>query len=252
MARRRLNQLRNVLPVLAGLAGITALWELVVTLFGVPAYVLPAPVAIVAHTAEQIEPLSLAMYATVFEAVTGFAIGAIVGLALAIIMVLVAPLEKALMPVIVAINSVPTIAFVPLVLIWFGLGPTSKVVLVALSVSFVVLLNGLQGLKRPEDAAVDLLRSFGAGPFGVMWRLRLPASMPSVVTGLRVGIARSMIVAIVTEMLGAIQGLGRVIYELTANIDYLNVWAGVFVASMASMALYGLLVWIDQKLVWWK
>lgn len=248
---RRLKQVRNVLPALVGLAVIAVLWQLVVTLFRVPPYVLPAPLAIAVHTVEQIKPLSLAMYATVFEAVTGFAIGSIAGFALAMILVLVAPLEKALMPVVVAVNSVPTIAFVPLALIWFGLGSTSKIFLVALSVSFPVLLNGLQGLKRPEDAAVNLLRSFGAGPLGVMWRLRLPASMPSVVTGLRVGIARSMIVAIVTEMLGAIQGLGRVIYESTANVDYLNVWAGVFVASMASMVLYGLLVWIDQKLVWW-
>jgi NitT/TauT family transport system permease protein len=252
MVGGRVNFLRDVLPALTGLAVVAGLWQIGVTLFHVPAYVLPAPIAIAVHTLHEIGPLSAAMEATVFEAIAGFAIGSVGGFGLSMIMILVAPLERALMPVVVAINFVPTIAFVPMALIWFGLGANSKIFLVALSVSFVVLLNALQGLKQPEDAAVNLLRSFGAGPLGVMWRLRLPAAMPSLVTGLRVGVSRSMIVAVVAEMLGAVQGLGRVIYESTANVDYLNVWAGAFVASMATLILYGMLVWIDERLVWWR
>jgi NitT/TauT family transport system permease protein len=128
----------------------------------------------------------------------------------------------------------------------------SKVAMAALAVSFAVLLNTLAGLKRPEAGAVDLLRSFGARPFGILWRLRLPASMPQLVTGLRVGLARSTIAVIVTEMLGAYAGIGHIIYQSTAQIDYVTVWAAVFVASLGSLILYGLLVAIDQKLIWWK
>jgi NitT/TauT family transport system permease protein len=76
--------------------------------------------------------------------------------------------------------------------------------------------------------------------------------MPSIVTGLRISVPRSVIVAIVAEMLGAYKGLGRVIYESTQQIDLLSVWSAVMFASLASMLLYGLLVWIDQKLVWWR
>jgi NitT/TauT family transport system permease protein len=96
------------------------------------------------------------------------------------------------------------------------------------------------------------MKSFGASPLGIMRRLRLPAAMPSVVSGLRVAVPRSMIVAIVGEMLGAYKGLGRVIYESTQQVDLLNVWAAVLFASLASMLLYGFLVWIDRKLVWWR
>jgi NitT/TauT family transport system permease protein len=76
--------------------------------------------------------------------------------------------------------------------------------------------------------------------------------MPQLVTGLRVGLARSTIAVIVTEMLGAYAGIGQIIYQSTAQIDYVTVWAAVFVASLGSLILYGLLVAIDQKLIWWK
>jgi NitT/TauT family transport system permease protein len=126
------------------------------------------------------------------------------------------------------------------------------VALVALAVGFTMLVNALHGLKQADDAAVNLMRSFGSSQLGVIWFLRLPCAMPSIVTALRISIPRSMIVAIVGEMLGAYAGLGRVIYESTQQIDLLNVWSAVMFASIASMVAYGLLVWIDQKLVWWR
>jgi NitT/TauT family transport system permease protein len=80
----------------------------------------------------------------------------------------------------------------------------------------------------------------------------LPAAMPLLVTGLRVGLARSTIVVIVAEMLGAYAGLGQIIYQSTAQVDTLNVWAAVFIASLGSLLLYGVLVAIDRKVVWWR
>jgi NitT/TauT family transport system permease protein len=144
------------------------------------------------------------------------------------------------------------VAYTPLALIWLGIGSASKVAMVILAVGFVVLLNMLHGLKKPEDGALNLMRSFGAGPLKVMWTLRLPAAMPSLVNGLRVGIVRAMIVAIVTEMLGAYQGIGWIIFQATQQVSFPQVWAAIAVSSVASMILYGLLLWIDRKLVWWK
>ena len=137
-------------------------------------------------------------------------------------------------------------------LIGLRLAAASKVALVALAVGFTMLVSALHGLKQPDQAAVNLMRSFGAGSLKIVWRLRLPVAMPSVVAALRIGVPRSMIVAIVGEMLGAYAGLGRLIYESTQQIDLLSVWSAVLVASLASMVFYGLLVWIDQRLVWWR
>jgi NitT/TauT family transport system permease protein len=244
--------LRAGLPVAAALALLLLAWQIGAALFDVPTYILPRPLEIVATVFADGPLLRDALTLTLAEAMAGFVVGAALGLALAILMVLLPPLELGLMPLVVAINSVPSVAFVPIMLIWFGLGMGSKVAMAALSVSFVVLLNALAGLESPEQDALDLLRSFGAGPLGLLWRLRLPAAMPSVVTGLRVGLARSTIAVIVAEMLGAYAGIGQIIYQSTAQVDYLTVWAAVFSASLGSLLLYAVLVVIDRKLVWWK
>ncbi|ODN69401.1 ABC transporter permease [Methylobrevis pamukkalensis] len=252
MAGRLTETLHRILPVAAGLAALLLLWEGGVWLLDVPVYVLPGPFAILGTMVDNAGPLGAAVQITLGEALAGFVIGSLLGLSIAIVLVLAPPLETALLPLVVMLNSVPSVAFVPLALIWFGLGIASKIALASLAVSFAVLLNAIQGLKRPEQEAVDLMRSFGAGRLGILWRLRLPAAMPSIVTGLRVGLARSTIAVIVAEMMGAYAGIGQVIYQATAQIDYLVVWAAVFLSSLGSLALYGLLTLIDGRLVWWR
>jgi NitT/TauT family transport system permease protein len=99
---------------------------------------------------------------------------------------------------------------------------------------------------------VNLLRSFGAGHLSLLWRLQLPAAMPSIATGLRIGLARSTIAVIVAEMLGAYGGIGQIVYRATAEMDSQTVWSAILVSSLTSLALYGLLVLIDRRLIWWR
>lgn len=243
---------QRFLPLAVSLVSLLGLWEAVVWYFDVQVFVLPSPLAIAAGVVDTWPVLQKAVLATLNEALTGFALGIAIGLVLAMLLVLVPPLEAALMPVLVAINCVPVVAYTPLALIWLGIGPASKIAMVVIAVSFVILLNALQGLKRPEEEAVNLLRSFGAGPLRIMWTLRLPAAMPSLVNGMRVGIVRAMIIAIVSEMLGAYRGIGWIIFQATQQVDFLQVWAAIAVSSVASMILYLVLVWVDRKVVWWK
>lgn len=238
-------------PVAAGLLAIGLAWEAAIVLLQVKPYVLPSLSAIAGATATNLPVLLTGLMATLSESLGGFILGTAIGLALAMLLVLVPLLEKALMPIVVAINSVPVVAYTPLALIWLGIGPASKVAMVTLAVGFVILLNALHGLKRPEQAAIDLMRSFGAGPLTIMAKLRLPAAMPALVNGMRVGVVRSVIVAIVSEMLGAYRGIGWIIFQATQQVNFLEVWAAVLVSSLASMALYMALVWTDRKLVWW-
>lgn len=249
---RRLTRLAAALPVALAMIALLLGWQFGAALFGLPTYILPRPLEIVVNGFVNAHLLGGALAVTATETVLGFLLGAAIGLVVAIAMILAPPLEDALMPFVIAINLAPSVAFVPLALIWFGLGVASKIAMAALAMSFVVLLNALAGLKRPEADAINLLRSFGAGRLGVLWRLQLPAAMPSVVTGLRVGLARCAIVVIVAEMLGAYSGLGQIIYQSTAQLDTLNVWAAVFIASLGSLLLYAVLVAVDRKLVWWR
>jgi len=151
-----------------------------------------------------------------------------------------------------AVNSVPVVAYSPLILLWFGIGLTSKVVMVALAVSFTLFLSTLAGLDRVDRRSVDLMRSFGAGRLTLLWRLRLPTALPLIMAGLRVSTVRSIIVAIVTEMLGAYGGLGWVIYQAVLQIDFVQVWSAIVVASAASLLFFGLVGLAERRLLFWK
>lgn len=247
-----MNRLASQGQVLLAIAGALIVWQLVVTVMQVPVFVLPTPALIASHVVGNITQMLGHLGLTMAETVAGFALGSVIGVVLAILVMQVRPAEALIMPVAVAVSMVPTVAFVPLALIWFGVGMSSKVAIAALAVSFPVLINTLTGLRRPEEAHVNLYKSFGAGSLAILWRLRLPAALPSLANGLRVGFARSTVVVIVTEMLGAYAGIGQVIYQATAQMDSTTVWAAVALSSMASLLLYALLVGVLRKTIWWN
>lgn len=238
--------------LLLGLVVIALVWQGSIALFRIPPYILPSLMDIAGAVASDFWPLMHGLRATLVVAGVGCALGTAAALLLAFAIVMFPSIERALMPIIVAVNSVPVVAYAPLSLVALGNGPASKIVMVMLGAGFTVFLNTLMGLKQVDRGAVDMLRSFGAGRFRVARMLRLPSALPAIITGLRVAVVRSMLIAIVAEMLGAHEGLGRIIYEGTQQIDFLRVWAAIAVASLASMVLYALTVWIDQKFVWWK
>jgi NitT/TauT family transport system permease protein len=239
-------------PVALTLVAVLVLWQAVVILAQVPAFVLPAPSAIAAHVLGHGAQMLGDLGVTIGETLAGFALGVLIGVVLAMVFMQIPATESVLLPVAVAISMVPTVAFVPLALIWFGVGVSSKIAIAALAVSFPVLINMLTGLKRPEAAHVDLYRSFGAGSLSILWRLRFPAALPSLANGLKVGFARSTVVVIVTEMLGAYAGIGQTIYRATAQMDSTTVWAAVTLSSLASLLLYSLLVRGLKKFIWWN
>jgi len=235
-----------------GPLGVFALWELVVRAFGVPVYVLPAPSAIAMKVVADSTLMLDGLATTLMEAVVGYVVGSTLALAIAIGFILWPRFERVGLPALVALNSVPVVAFAPVALLWFGSGPGSKIALVTIAVGFAVFVNAHQGLRSVDESAANLLRSFGAGPLRQMAMLRIPAALPAIMNGLRIAVVRSMIVAIVAEMLAAFKGLGATIFESTQQIDFLRAWAAIAVASAASMIWYGAVNWIDRRYVFWK
>ena len=231
---------------------LVAVWELAARGFHLPAYTLPAFSAILGSVWEQRALLLSAGLVTLAEAVAGYAMGSLIGTAVAVLLVVVPWTRRGLMPALLAVNSVPVAAYSPLVLLWFGLGLSSKVVMVALAVGFTVFLSALAGFDRVDPRAVGLLRSFGAGPVSILWRLRLPTALPLIAAGMRVATVRSLIVAIVTEMLGAYGGLGWIIYQAVVGIDFVQVWSAIFVASALSLAFFGLIGAAERRIVFWR
>jgi NitT/TauT family transport system permease protein len=243
------------LPLQRGILGavlLLAAWEGVARGFHLPAYTLPAVSDIVAGTIANRKALLDAALYTVSEALLGYMLGAMIGIALAVLIALAPRIRGVALPAATAINSVPVVAWSPLILLWFGVGIASKIVMVAFVVSFTVFLSTLAGLDRVDRRAIDLMRSFGAGRLSILWRLRLPTALPLMAAGLRVSTVRSIIVAIVTEMLGAYGGLGWVIFQAVLQIDFVRVWSAIFVASAASLMFFALIGFAERRIIFWK
>jgi NitT/TauT family transport system permease protein len=243
------------LAVQRGILGaviMVACWEGAARGLHLPAYILPAVSDILAGVWSKRAPLADAAGYTLLEALVGYGLGCLIGIGLAVAIAMLPVLRAVILPLATAINSVPVVGYSPLILLWFGIGISSKVVMVAMAVSFTVLLSTLAGLDRVDRRAIDLMRSFGAGRLGILWRLRLPTALPLLLAGMRVSTVRSVIVAIVTEMLGAEGGLGWVIYQAVLQIDFVQVWSAIFVASAASLAFFGLIGFLERRILFWS
>lgn len=243
---------RAVILAATGIISVFVIWQLAVTLFQIPSYILPSLGSILSTIMAQRSELGQAGLATFTEALLGFALGSLAGLFLAIVMTMMPKLKKPLLPLVTALNSVPVVAYAPLILLWFGVGAESKIIMVALAVGFTIFIHALTGLGRVDHRIIDLMRSFGSSPIAVLWRIRLPAALPLIIAGMRLSTVRSIIVAIVTEMLGAYQGLGWTIYQSALQINFVQVWAAIFVASAGSLIFFGLVNVIEKRYVFWK
>jgi NitT/TauT family transport system permease protein len=227
-------------------------WEGLARGLHLPSYILPAVSDILAGVWSKRAVLGEAAGYTLLEALVGYGLGCLIGIGLAVSITMLPVLRGVVLPAATAINSVPVVGYSPLILLWFGIGVASKMVMVAMAVSFTVFLSTLSGLDRVDRRAVDLMRSFGAGRLGILWRLRLPTALPLLLAGMRVSTVRSVIVAIITEMLGAYGGLGWVIYQAVLQIDFVQVWAAIFVASALSLSFFGLIGLVERRILFWK
>ncbi|MGV8935770.1 MAG: ABC transporter permease [Allorhizobium sp.] len=243
---------RQISRGIAGALLLAAIWEFSVRGLQLPAYVLPSVSSILIGMVGDAGTLINAATFTAGEAFAGYVIGCVIGMAFAVFASMVPSARSVIVPLATAINSVPVVAYSPLVLLWFGMGMASKIVMVAVAVSFTIFLSTMAGLDRVDRRSVDLIRSFGAGRLTILWRLRLPTALPLIIAGMRVATVRSILVAIVTEMLGAYGGLGWVIYQAVLQIDFVKVWAAIIVASAISLAFFGVISFVERRYVFWK
>ena len=242
------------LAVQRGILGAVLLvvcWEGLARGLHLPSYVLPAVSEILTGVWSKRALLGEAACYTLLEAVVGYGLGCLIGVGLAVVITMLPAVRAVILPAATAVNSVPVVGYSPLMLLWFGIGIVSKMAMVAMAVSFIVFLSTLAGLDRVDRRAIDLMRSFGAGRLSILWRLRLPTALPLLLAGMRVSTVRSVIVAIITEMLGAYGGLGWVIYQAVLQIDFVQVWSAIFVASAASLAFFGLVGFLERRILFW-
>lgn len=194
--------------------------------------------------------LAKASLFTLQEALAGFLIGSTLGFALGILFAHSGLLERGLLPYVVASQTVPLLAIAPMVVIWLGGSWLSVAIIAAYLTFFPVTINTLRGLRSPAPTAVELMQSYAATPWEILWKLRVPAALPYIFTALKISATASVVGAIIGELpSGIADGLGRII--LNFNQYYATgpekLWASIFFSALTGMIFF-LIVTLLEKI----
>ena len=242
------------LSILIALLIFLAAWEGLVRLLSLPAFILPAPAQVGERFLRAASDGTLLRHttATLLEVMTGLASGVLFATLLGYMIAKSRLLENVLQPFLVASQAVPTVAIAPLLVIWFGPGIFSKVLICSLIVFFPVLVNTVVGLRAVPDNLRDLMRSLRASRLQTLRLLELPAALPVLLGGLRIGATLSVIGAVVGELVGADRGLGFLINVGRGQYDTALVFVGVFTLVALALTLYGAVVLLEKRLLCWQ
>jgi NitT/TauT family transport system permease protein len=252
--RARLGVVVEWLPPLVVLALVVGLWEGLVRALHVQQFLLPKPSTIVSVFWTQRHVLWPAGWYTFKEALGGFAIGSGAGVVAATVVGRFRTAGQALMPIFIAANAVPIIAFAPIFGAWFNpIQPQSKMAIAAVLCFLPVMVNTLRGLQSARPRQVELMRSYAASELEIWRRVRVPTALPFLYTALKVASVLSMIGAIVGEYFGgAMNALGVTINTDAQIFQFDAAWAGILVASLLGLALYGAVVVAERLVVRWS
>ncbi|HEY7451102.1 MAG TPA: ABC transporter permease [Candidatus Limnocylindria bacterium] len=251
-----MRTIRRYLPAGLILVGVIVAWEVLVQASGVQGFILPAPSAIWAAlvanwtTGYAILP---AAQVTLFEAMGGLVIGTVLGVTTAFVVSRFPTSKDTVLPLAIAINAIPIIAFAPVANNWFGiLSPLSKMAIAATLVYFPMMINTLRGLTQVEPSALELMRSYAAGPTTVTREVRVPNALPFFFTGLKVATTLSLIGAVVGEYFGGLSAtLGRVVVAAASGLKFDVTWAAIVVVSLIGIVLYLAVVLLERLVIPW-
>ena len=239
-------------PLLFGL-WLLYLWEVLVTGFGVPQILLPAPHQIGGRLASQAGLLWSDFQQTFLKSVlAGWSMGCGLGLLVAVMVDRVPFLQRGLLPLGNLVSAVPIVGIAPIMVMWFGFGWESKAAVIVVMTFFPMLVNVIAGFSQVDAMSRDLLRSYGAGYWQTFFKLRLPSALPFIFNALKINSTLAMIGAIVAEFFGSpISGMGFRISVEVARMNVDVVWATIALAALAGSAFYGLLALIERRLTFW-
>lgn len=236
----------------SGLA-LLLVWEVIVQWSGVQTFVLPAPSQIAHALLAMLADGSLAQHfvVTLTETLAGFTLAAVAGLLLGGLIAEFSWIRRVVYPYIVALQTVPKIAIAPILVLWFGFGIGSKIVIAATVALFPILVNTIEGLSNADEGRIDLLRSLGGTRWQVFRMVKFPSALPFIFAGLGAGIVLSLLGAVVGEFVGARAGLGSLILQVNARLDTAAVFAILTVLGLIGITLNLLLRLVQDRVVFW-
>jgi NitT/TauT family transport system permease protein len=236
---------------LASFVIVIAVWQIVVRAFHFDKVILPAPLDVVAAVQHNFNRLMVETGITMTESVLGFLAGAGGAFILAVIFIHSRPVQRSVYPYAIALKSTPLIAIAPLLILWFGNGMLSKVVMSAMVAFFPVLVSSVTGLTAVDEAMLDLMKSLSANWLQILVKVRIPNSLPYLFASLKIASSMAVVGAVIGEFTGSTSGIGHLLTTSSYYLDTPVVFAGVIFITLAGLLFFGLVAFTEKKVVSW-
>ena len=243
--------MRRVWP-LTLLAAAVGVWEVVVRAAQVPDYLFPAPSAIASALGSDAGLLASATLVTLREVVLGYLLAVALALALAVLLHFSDALRRALLPILVLSQTVPTVLLAPVLAILLGYGITPKLVVVAIVCFFPIVVNAVDGLRSTDADLVRMMRTLHGGRLAIFRRVELPGALPAIFSGARIAATYAAVGAVFGEWAGSSAGLGFVILQAQPALETARIFAAVLILSALALCLYALVTLAERLLVPWQ
>lgn len=246
---RRKFMIRNASWML--IVVLLLLWEILCVGLEVPEYLFPAPTAVWSAGIDRWEPIMMHAWQTFFTTLVGFAIAVVVGVVLGIAVGTYPIVYKALYPLLVGFNSIPKVAFVPVLVVWFGIGTVPAILTAFLISFFPVLVNVATGLATLEPELEDVMRSLGASKLDILRKVGLPRALPYFFASLKVAITLAFVGSVISETVASNMGIGYLMMAASSSMDMALVFAGLIVIGVMGVVMYELFAWMEKRFTRW-
>ena len=247
----------DTLVALLGIGGILAVWELVSRGGLVSQLILPPPTIVALELGAAVRNMAEGgymlrhTYTTLIETLAGFGLAVVVGFGLGVLIAEMPTARRVLMPYLISLNAAPKIALAPLLVVWFGFGMTSKIVMAALIAFFPLLVNVVAGLAGVDEAKLRLMQSFAASRWKTFVKVKLPDALPMIFAGAKTAIVLAVVGAVVGEFVSADVGLGHLIKKTEYQLDVPLTFAAIVLLSVAGILLFYAVEYLESRLVFW-
>ena len=233
------------------MAALLLVWEGSCVLFHVPVFILPRPSVIVATFIKDFQPIAENSLQTLMTTLLGFALAVVLGAVLGLVIGASRAFYNGIYPILIGFNSIPKVAVVPVLVLWFGIG-TVPAILTAFLVSFFpISVNVATGLATIEPELLDVLRSLGARKRHVIMKIGVPRALPYFFASLKVAITLAFVGAIISETVAANKGIGYLMIVATSTFDTPLVFAGLLTVAAMGIVLYALFAVVEKRTTFW-
>lgn len=226
---------------------LISIWEISGRLSLLPKFILPTPIQIISAFVNDFSELMKNSGITLLEAFIGLGIGIVLAFVLAIIMDMSEFINRALYPILIVTQTIPTIAIAPILVLWLGYGITPKIVLVIITTLFPIIIGILNGFANCDKDAVILLKLMGASKLQILCHVKLPQCLGYFFAGLRISISYAIIGAVVAEWLGGFEGLGVYMIRVKKAFSYDKMFAVIIFVSILSLTFMKLVALLENK-----